>query len=55
MAPETAAMASHAASVDPAVVDVRGELVEWMAVGWPEDWPDGRAPEWAPVYPRREA
>lgn len=52
--PAAADIASMAGSMDAdETVGVDGSLVHWMAVGWPEEWPGGRAPRWAPVHVRR--
>ncbi|WP_369045151.1 hypothetical protein [Sinomonas sp. P10A9] len=46
------ALAAHRMG-DGDTVRTDGSLVNWVALGWPEDWPDGRAPQWAAVYPVR--
>jgi hypothetical protein len=52
MDPAAAQMALSADGMgDGEPVAVDGSLVHWAALGWPEDWPDGRAPAWARVYP----
>lgn len=54
MDPAAAQMALTAHQIgDGEAVVADGSLAAYVALGWPEDWPNGRAPRWAPVYPGR--